>query len=171
MCLWLFVGFFFSPSGAFLCLSQIKLQFKHQMCRDCSPLSLSSRQFLYAPLVLFSTTSEGPVGIKQTILHVNPQLLFLVHWFSSWSRATSTPTIVFETKLSPPEYSESSLSIVAKSWKPISVKRFGTLSCWQIIVCYRCVQKYPDTWPSLHSLEFVRVSIMVFLCTTHYDPY
>lgn len=86
----------------------------------------------------------------------------LVRWFRAWSKDTSTPTIVFETKLSPPEYAESSLAIVPKSWKSVSVKRFSTLSCWQIIACYRCVQKCPDTWPSLHRLEFVSMSIWCF---------
>lgn len=111
MCLWLFWGGF-SPSGSFLRYSQIKLQFKPQYVLWLFTFSsLSSCQFLCYSLVLFST-----IGLKVQWELTKPLFMLihdffgpapiLVHWFRSWSRATTTPTIVIETKLSPPEYLE-----------------------------------------------------------------
>lgn len=121
----------FSPQGHFYVFHRSNY-FKHQLCSDCSPLSLSSCQFLHFSLVLFSMISLKVQWELTKLLFMLIHDFFgsapiLVHWFRPWLWATSTPTNFLVQK--------SSLAIVANSWKPFSVKRLSTLSCWQIIVC------------------------------------
>lgn len=103
-------------SGMFLCLSQIKLRFKHLSCGS-SPLPLPSCPFWFFSAV-FHDRSEGPVWKMFSCCMWTEPLFILIYDFCSpalilvdrlgtWSRATSTPTIVFQPKVSPLEYSKS----------------------------------------------------------------